>query len=114
MIGDHLRAGLSQTLKARGSRAARMASRRSRASSSGPTRRSSASTRIQADETGLDSGMGPVGGKLHPAMLNYGVDFNRGFGATWLNGAMTDKDVDQWVDAFDRSLTRLNEDGALV
>lgn len=47
-------------------------------------------------------------------MLNYGVDFNRGSGITWLNGAMTDKDVDQWVDAFDRSLTRLNEDGALV
>ena len=58
--------------------------------------------------------MGPVGGKLHLAMLNCGVDFNRGSGITWLNVAMTDKDVDQWVDAFDRSLTRLNEDGALV
>jgi hypothetical protein len=47
-------------------------------------------------------------------MLNYGVDFNRGSGITWLNGAMTDKDVDHWVAAFDRSLTRLKEDGALA
>jgi glutamate-1-semialdehyde aminotransferase len=50
---------------------------------------------------------------LHLAMLNNGVDFNRGSAITWLNGAMTDKDVDFWVDAFDRALTRLKEERAL-
>ena len=58
--------------------------------------------------------MGPLTGKIHLAMLNYGVDFNRGSAITWLNAAMTDKDVDFWVDAFDRALVRLKEDGALA
>ena len=53
------------------------------------------------------------GNRLHLAMLNNGVDFNRGSAITWLNAAMTDRDVDFWVDAFDRALARLKEDGAL-
>src|SRR5207245_81030 len=67
----------------------------------------------QMDEARLDRGMGAMGGKLHLALLNGGVDTNRGGGLTWLNAAMTDKDIDHWVDAFDTSLTRLKDDGAL-
>jgi hypothetical protein len=69
--------------------------------------------RYQADEARLDRGMGPVGAGLHLAMLTRGVDFNRGSGVTWLNAGMTDKDIDFWVDAFDSSLARLKEEGAL-
>jgi len=43
----------------------------------------------------------------------HGVDYNRGSGIGWLNGAMTDADIDRMVDAFDRSLARLRDDGAL-
>jgi hypothetical protein len=57
--------------------------------------------------------MGALGGKLHLAMLVNGVDINRGSGNGWLNGAMTEKDVDLMVDAFDRSLARLQAEGAL-
>ena len=67
----------------------------------------------QLDEARLERGMGPLGATLHLAMLNQGVDFNRGTANGWLNGAMTDADVDRIVDAFDRSLTRLKDDGAL-
>jgi glutamate-1-semialdehyde 2,1-aminomutase len=65
------------------------------------------------DEARLERGMGPLGAKLHLAMLLNGVDFNRGTANGWLNGAMTDADIDRMVDAFDRSLVRLREDGAL-
>jgi glutamate-1-semialdehyde aminotransferase len=65
------------------------------------------------DDARLERGMGALGGKLHLAMLNHGVDFNRGSGIGWLNGAMTDADVDQMIDAFDRSLVRLYEEKAL-
>jgi hypothetical protein len=41
-----------------------------------------------------------------------GVDYNRGSAIGWLNGAMTEADVDQMIDAFDSSLVRLREDGA--
>jgi glutamate-1-semialdehyde aminotransferase len=46
-------------------------------------------------------------------MLNNGVDFSRSNAHGWMNGAMTDKDVDQIVDAFDRSIVRLQEDKLL-
>jgi glutamate-1-semialdehyde 2,1-aminomutase len=67
----------------------------------------------QLDEARLERGMGALGGKLHLAMLVNGVDINRGSGNGWLNGAMTEKDVDLMVDAFDRSLARLQAEGAL-
>jgi glutamate-1-semialdehyde aminotransferase len=56
--------------------------------------------------------MGPVGAPLHLAMLLNGVDYNRGSANGWLNGAMTDADVDQMVDAFDRALERLRREGS--
>ena len=62
------------------------------------------------DATRLDRGMGPVGGALHLAMLINGVDYSRGGGHGWMNGAMSEKDVDMVVDAFDRSIARLRED----
>jgi glutamate-1-semialdehyde 2,1-aminomutase len=65
------------------------------------------------DEARLDRGMGPLGAKLHLAMLINGVDFNRGSGIGWLNGAMTDADVDRMIEAFDRSIARLRDEGSL-
>jgi hypothetical protein len=47
-------------------------------------------------------------------MLLNGVDYNRGSAIAWLNGAMTDADIDFAVDAFDRSLERLTKDGLLA
>jgi len=67
----------------------------------------------QLDEARLERGMGALGGKLHLAMLLNGVDFNRGSAVGWMNGAMTDADIDEIVTAFDRSIVRLKEDGAL-
>ena len=43
--------------------------------------------------------------------FNNGVDYNRGSAIGWLNGAMTDGDIDALVEAFDRSLARLRESG---
>lgn len=51
---------------------------------------------------------------LHLAMLLNGVDYSRGSAIGWLNAAMTDADIDQMVDAFDRSLDRLRCAGALA
>ncbi len=65
------------------------------------------------DEARLDRGMGPLGAKLHLAMLINGVDYNRGSATGWLNGAMTEGDIDLMVEAFDRSLARLRAEGAL-
>ena len=67
----------------------------------------------QLDEARLERGMGALGGKLHLAMLLEGVDYNRGTANGWLNGAMTDADVDRAVEAFDRSVARLQREGAL-
>jgi glutamate-1-semialdehyde aminotransferase len=66
-----------------------------------------------ADAARLDRGMGPLGGALHLAMLVNGVDYSRGAAHGWLNGALTDKDVDLMVEAFDRSLVRLREEKRL-
>jgi hypothetical protein len=65
------------------------------------------------DATRLDRGMGPLGGALHLAMLLNGVDYSRGASHGWMNGALTDKDVDLIVDAFDRSIGRLREEKKL-
>jgi glutamate-1-semialdehyde aminotransferase len=66
-----------------------------------------------ADTARLDRGMGPAGAALHLAMLINGVDYSRGAAHGWLNGAMTDKDVDLMVDAFDRAVVRLREEKRL-
>ena len=42
------------------------------------------------------------------------VDISRGNSNGWMNGAMADKDIDQIVDAFDRSLVRLQEERRLA
>jgi glutamate-1-semialdehyde 2,1-aminomutase len=113
-LGDRLRAGMNQTLKTRGVR--------------GCVYGASSIFRIflgaDAGELGLDNwtfdagrldrGMGAaLGGALHLAMLLHGVDFSRGNAHGWLNGAMTDQDVDLVIDAFDRALVRMQEDGLL-
>jgi glutamate-1-semialdehyde 2,1-aminomutase len=67
----------------------------------------------ELDEGRLERGMGPIGAKLHLAMLLNGVDYNRGSGIGLLNGAMTEADVDQIVEAFDRSLLRLRAESLL-
>ena len=69
--------------------------------------------RAGADATRLDRGMGPLGGVLHLAMLLNGVDYSRGASHGWMNGAMSEKDVDMVIDAFDRSIVRLREDKRL-
>ena len=113
-IGDRLRDGLNQTFKARGIRGCAYGMASIVKVFIGADAAELGIDTYQADEARLDRGMGALGGKLHLAMLNHGVDTNRGSSLTWLNAAMTDKDIDFWVDAFDRALTRLREDGALT
>ena len=113
-IGDRLRDGLNQTLKTRGVRGCAYGFSSIVRVFLGADAAELGIETYQADEARLDRGMGAVGGKLHLALLNHGVDTNRGSGIAWLNAAMTDKDVDFWVDAFDRALGRLKEDGALA
>ncbi|MBI1873592.1 MAG: aminotransferase class III-fold pyridoxal phosphate-dependent enzyme [Acidobacteria bacterium] len=66
------------------------------------------------DHARLDRGMGPLGAPLHLAMLLNGVDYSRGLATGWLNAAMTDADIDQVVEAFDRSAARLLQSGDLA
>ena len=112
-IGDRLRDGINQTLKTRGVRGCAYGFSSIVRVFLGADAAELGIDTYQADEARLDRGMGALGGKLHLALLNHGVDTNRGSGIAWLNAAMTDKDVEFWVDAFDRALTRLKEDGAL-
>jgi glutamate-1-semialdehyde 2,1-aminomutase len=114
-IGDRLRDGLNETMKARGVRGCAYGISSIVRVFIGADAAELGLDTYQADEARLDRGMGgALTAKLHLAMLNNGVDFNRGSAITWLNAAMTDTDIDFWVDAFDRALTRLKEDGALV
>jgi glutamate-1-semialdehyde 2,1-aminomutase len=113
-IGDRLRDGLNQTLKARGVRGCAYGLASIVRVFIGADAAELGIDTYQMDEARLDRGMGPLTAKLHLAMLNNGVDFNRGSAITWLNAAMTDKDVETWVDAFDRALVRLGEEGALA
>jgi glutamate-1-semialdehyde 2,1-aminomutase len=112
-IGDRLREGLNATLKTRGIRGCAYGLSSIVRVFIGADTAELGIDSYQADEARLDRGMGPLTGKLHLAMLNNGVDFNRGSAITWLNAAMSDADVDFWVQAFDRSLVRLEEEGAL-
>ena len=113
-IGDRLRDGVNQTLKARGVRGCAYGLASIVRVFIGADAAELGVDTYQMDEARLDRGMGPLTAKLHLAMLNHGVDFNRGSAITWLNAAMTDRDVDFWIDAFDRALVRLREDGALA
>jgi glutamate-1-semialdehyde 2,1-aminomutase len=113
-IGDRLRDGLNQTLKERGVRGCAYGLASIVRVFLGADAAELGIDTYQMDEARLDRGMGPLTAKLHLAMLNNGVDFNRGSAITWLNAAMTDKDVETWVDAFDRALVRLGEEGALA
>ena len=113
-ITDRLRDGLNQTMKTRGVRGCAYGISSIVRVFLGADAAELGIDTYQMDEGRLDRGMGAVGGKLHLALLNGGVDTNRGSGIAWLNAAITDKDVDFWVDAFDRALVRLREDGALA
>jgi glutamate-1-semialdehyde 2,1-aminomutase len=113
-IADRLRDGLNQTMKTRGVRGCAYGISSIVRVFLGADAAELGIDTYQMDEGRLDRGMGAVGGKLHLALLNGGVDTNRGSGIAWLNAAITDKDVDFWVDAFDRALVRLREDGALA
>ena len=112
-VADRLREGLNQTMKTRGVRGCAYGISSIVRVFLGADAAELGIDTYQMDEGRLDRGMGAVGGKLHLARLNHGVDTNRGSGIAWLNAAMTDKDVDFWVDAFDRALVRLREEGAL-
>jgi glutamate-1-semialdehyde 2,1-aminomutase len=112
-LGDRLKGGLNQTMKARGVKGCAYGIGSIVRWFVGADAAELGLETYQCDEARLDRGMGAMGGKLHLALLNGGVDTNRGSGLAWLNAAMTDKDIDHFVDAFDKSLTRLKEDGAL-
>ena len=112
-VADRLRDGLNQTMKTRGVRGCAYGIASIVRVFLGADAAELGIDTYQMDEGRLDRGMGAVGGKLHLALLNHGVDTNRGSGIAWLNAAMSDKDVDFWVEAFDRALVRLREDGAL-
>jgi glutamate-1-semialdehyde 2,1-aminomutase len=113
-VGDRLRAGLNETMKTRGIKGCAYGIGSIVRWFIGASAAELGVDTYQMDEARLDRGMGAMGGKLHLALLNGGVDTNRGGGLTWLNAAMTDKDIDHWIDAFDTSLTRLKDDGALT
>jgi glutamate-1-semialdehyde 2,1-aminomutase len=111
--GDRLRAGMNQVLKTRGIRGCVYGLSSIARIFLGADAQELGLHDWNLDEGRLDRGMGPVGAQLHLAMLLNGVDYNRGSGIAWLNGAMTDADIDFVVGAFDRSLERLGRDGLL-
>jgi glutamate-1-semialdehyde 2,1-aminomutase len=112
-LGDRLRAGMNDVLARRGIRGCVYG-----ASSIFRIFLGASSAELGLDDwtldvARLDRGMGPVGAALHLAMLLRGVDYNRGSAAGWLNGGMTDGDIDEIVDAFEQSLLRLAADRRL-
>ena len=112
-LGDRVRAGMSEVLTRRGVHGCIYGLGSIFRIFLGADARELGLDTYRLDAARLERGMGALGTKLHLAMLNHGVDYNRGSGIGWLNGAMTDADVDQMVDAFDRSLVRLREESAL-
>jgi glutamate-1-semialdehyde 2,1-aminomutase len=111
--GDRLRAAMSQVLKTRGVPGAVYGGSSIFRIHLGADGHALGLEDWTFDGARLDRGMGPLGAKLHLAMLLNGVDYNRGGAHGWLNAAMTDADIDQVVEAFDRSLGRLRREGAL-
>jgi glutamate-1-semialdehyde 2,1-aminomutase len=112
-LGDRLRGGLNQALKTRGIPGCVYGASSIFRIFVGATAQELGLDDYRMDEARLDRGMGALGARLHLAMLLSGVDYNRGAGSGWLNGAMTDADIDFMIDAFGRSLDRLRGDGAL-
>ncbi|HSE91826.1 MAG TPA: aminotransferase class III-fold pyridoxal phosphate-dependent enzyme [Methylomirabilota bacterium] len=112
-LGDRLRAGMGQVLKTRGVRGCVYGASSIFRIHLGADAHELGLDDWTMDVTRLDRGMGPLAAPLHLAMLIHGVDYNRGSAIGWLNAAMTDADIDQMVEAFDRSLVRLREDGRL-
>jgi glutamate-1-semialdehyde 2,1-aminomutase len=113
-LGERLRAGMNQVLKTRGIKGCVYGVSSLVRIFVGADAQELGLNDWTLDEARLDRGMGPLGAQLHLAMLLNGVDYNRGSAIAWLNGAMTDADIDFAVDAFDRSLERLGKDGLLA
>jgi glutamate-1-semialdehyde 2,1-aminomutase len=113
-LGDQLREGMNEGLARRGISGCVYGSSSIFRIFLGATRAELGLDSWQLDEARLERGMGAVGAKLHLAMLLEGVDYNRGTGNGWLNGAMTTGDIERMVRAFDRALDRLAADGALT
>src|SRR5881396_1312862 len=111
--GDRLRAGMNQVLKTRGILGVVYGASSIFRIHLGADAHALGLEDWTFDAARLDRGMGPLGAKLHLAMLLNGVDYNRGSANGWLNAAMTDADIDQMVDAFDRSLDRLRRENTL-
>src|SRR5499426_2051164 len=102
--GDRLRAGMNQVLKTRGVRGCVYGAASIFRIFLGADAQELGITDYRMDEARLDRGMGPIGNPLHLAMLQEGVDYNRGSAIGWLNAAMTDADIDTMIGAFARSL----------
>jgi len=114
-LGDRLRAGMNQALKTRGVRGCVYGASSMFRVFLGADAAELGLDDWTMDAARLDRGMGAaLSGPLHLAMLVNGVDTSRGNSNGWMNGAMTDKDIDQIVDAFDRSLVRLQEERRLA
>ena len=112
--GDRLRAAMNQVLKTRGVRGCVYGAASVYRIFLGADAHELGVTDYRMDEARLDRGMGAaVGNPLHLAMLLEGVDYNRGSAIGWLNAAMTDRDIDTMVEAFDRSLERVSREVAL-
>jgi len=112
-LGDRLRAGTNDVLKTRGVVGCVYGASSIFRIHLGASAEELGIPTYTMDATRLDRGMGPLGGTLHLAMLLNGVDYSRGGGHGWMNGAMRDKDVDTVIEAFDRSITRLREEKRL-
>jgi glutamate-1-semialdehyde 2,1-aminomutase len=113
-LGDRLRAGMNQALKSRGVRGCVYGVASIFRIFLGADAADLGLDTWTMDAARLDRGMGAaLGGALHLAMLTNGVDYSRGNAHGWLNGALTDRDVDQIIDSFDRSIARLQKDGLL-
>jgi len=108
-LGDRLRAGLGQVLKTRSVRGCVYGASSIFRIHLGADAEELGLHDFSFDTARLDRGMGPLGSALHLAMLLEGIDYNRGSANGWLNGAMTDDDIDRMVEAFDRALVRLRE-----
>jgi glutamate-1-semialdehyde 2,1-aminomutase len=113
-LGDRLRAGMNAALKTRGVRGCVYGGASMFRVFLGADARELGLENWTMDAARLDRGMGAaLSGALHLAMLINGVDYSRANANGWLNGALTERDIDQIVDAFERSIARLQSDGVL-
>jgi glutamate-1-semialdehyde aminotransferase len=113
--GDRLRAGLNQVLKTRGVRGCVYGAASIFRIFLGADAQELGLEDWTLDAARLDRGMGAtLAGALHLAMLIHGVDLSRTNASGWTNGAMTEADIDFMIDAFDRSLGRMQEERLLA